>query len=37
MNRTTAELLADLEDRLEQSLNAGSPRAIARRKQKGLP
>ncbi|GAF51385.1 putative acyl-CoA carboxylase beta chain [Rhodococcus wratislaviensis NBRC 100605] len=37
MTRTTAELLADLEVRLEQSLNPGSPRAIARRKEKGLP
>ncbi|MDV6282139.1 acyl-CoA carboxylase subunit beta [Rhodococcus jostii] len=36
MTRTTAELLADLEDRLEQSLNPGSPRAIERRKEKGL-
>ena len=34
MTRTTAELLADLEVRLEQSLNPGSPRAIARRKEK---
>ncbi|KXF48609.1 methylmalonyl-CoA carboxyltransferase [Rhodococcus sp. SC4] len=37
MTRTTAELLADLEVRLEQSLNPGSPRAIARRAEKGLP
>ncbi|TQC51004.1 acyl-CoA carboxylase subunit beta [Rhodococcus sp. WS4] len=37
MTRTTAELLADLEVRLEQSLNPGSPRAIARRAEKDLP
>ncbi|MCQ4119323.1 acyl-CoA carboxylase subunit beta [Rhodococcus tibetensis] len=37
MAMTTAELLADLENRLEQSLNPGSARAIARREEKGLP
>ncbi|QNG20854.1 acyl-CoA carboxylase subunit beta [Rhodococcus triatomae] len=36
MAKSTAALLAELEERLEQSLEPGSPSAIARRDEKGL-
>ncbi|MBP1161218.1 acyl-CoA carboxylase subunit beta [Rhodococcus sp. PvR099] len=37
MSTTTAEKLADLREKLELSKAPGNPRAIARRKEKGLP
>ncbi|NLG55429.1 MAG: methylmalonyl-CoA carboxyltransferase, partial [Rhodococcus sp.] len=36
MAKSTAALLAELEERLEQSLEPGSPNAVARRDAKGL-
>ena len=35
--KTTAELLADLRDRLETAKDPGDPKAIARRDKKGIP
>ncbi|GAA4484219.1 acyl-CoA carboxylase subunit beta [Rhodococcus olei] len=37
MSTTTAEKLAELREKLEQSKAPGAPKAIARRKEKGLP
>lgn len=37
MSSTTADKLADLKERLEASKAPGNPKAIARRKEKGLP
>ena len=35
--KTTAELLADLRDRLETAKDPGDPKSIARRDKKGIP